>query len=449
VTTLFFFNSWKPWNKGLACGSMTRAFYFGILLLAASCGGLAVPPLGFPSSWLGQPHKVAENPPGIRNQPLFRFHQETQSQGVDSELSALRASAEAEANKGMEKVEALKKGGAPILNAFNPRVTVFGDFVYTNAKGPILNDAGNDVSDRASLREAELDFRADIDPIAKGVAILSFAEENPGEYAVEAEEMYVLLPGIAEGLDLKVGRFRPAFGVNNLLHTHDLPWTNRPLVVQEFLGDEGFGETGGEAKYLIPGTGSLPIELRYALVNGESAAVLSGVGSHNQAHLGRVSTFLEVGDASFLQMGTSAMFGESDLKGGESKMFGFDLLYKWRPKEKRALHSLVVQAEGFFLDRELNGNPIKSYGAFATLLWQQNRDLYFGVRGDWTQFADQDSGHAQAGSLWASYYSSEFLRFRLGFEALDDSRKNLDWTAFFQMTFVFGSHPAEPYWVNR
>lgn len=379
----------------------------------------------------------------------FRGKVQGQGQGQDDELSALRASAEEEASRGMEKVQAAKKGGAPILNAFNPRVTVFGDFIYTNAKGPILNDAGDDISDRASLREGELDFRADIDPVAKGVAILSFPEERPGEYAVEAEEMYVLLPGVTEGLDLKVGRFRPAFGTDNLLHTHDLPWTDRPLVVQEFLGDEGFGETGAEAKYLVPGTGSVPVELRYALVNGESAAVLSGSGSHNQAHLGRISTFFDVGDASFLQLGTSGMYGESDLQGGETKMLAIDLLYKWRPKEERALHSLVVQAEGFYLDRDLNGSPVKSYGMYATLLWQQSRDLYFGVRGDWTQFADLDSGHAQAASIWASYYTSEFLRFRLGFEALDDSRKQLDWTAFFQMTFVFGSHPAEPYWVNR
>ena len=381
--------------------------------------------------------------------PEIPVSQDTQGQGEDSELSALRASAENEANRGMEKVQASKKGGAPILNAFNPRVTVFGDFVYTNAKGPILNDLGDDMSDRASLREAELDFRADVDPVAKAVAILSFGEESPGEYTVEAEEMYVLLPGVTEGLDLKVGRFRPAFGTDNLLHTHDLPWTDRPLVIQEFLGEEGFGETGGEAKYLVPGTGSIPLELRYAFVNGESAAVLSGTASHTQAHLGRLSTFFDLGDASFLQLGTSAMLGESDLKSGETKMYGVDLLYKWRPREERNLHSLVAQVEGFYLDRDLNGQSIKSYGAYATLLWQQNRDLYFGVRGDWTQFADQDSGHAQAGSLWASYYTSEFLRFRVGFEALDDSRKELDWTAFFQMTFVFGSHPAEPYWVNR
>ncbi len=426
-----------------------------ICLLACSCAEFRTPsssprlgtPLGGPAA--SPPAPIAETKGATATRQGTADQDADQGQDQDSELSELRALAEDKADQGMAQVQAADKGGAPILNAFNPRITVFGDFVYNNAHGPIINDAGDDISDRASLREAELDFRADVDPVAKAIGIFSFGEDRPGEYTVEVEEMYVLLPGIAEGLDLRVGRFRPAFGTDNLLHTHDLPWTNRPLVIREFLGEEGFSETGGEAKYLVPGTGSIPLEIRYALVNGESAAVLSGSASNSQAHLARVSTFFDVGDASFLQVGASAMFGDSDLQGGATQMLGFDVLYKWRPKEERALHSLVAQAEGFFLDRDLNGKSINSSGVYATVLWQQTRNLYFGARGDWTQYADLNSGSAQAASVWASYYTSEFLRFRLGFEALDDPRKELDSTAFFQMTFVFGSHPAEPYWVNR
>src|SRR2546426_7817587 len=54
------------------------------------------------------------------------------------------------------------------------------------------------------------------------------------------------------GLKLKVGRFRPPFGKINILHTHDLPQSCRPLPIQEFLGEEGFIQNGVSGNFFIP-----------------------------------------------------------------------------------------------------------------------------------------------------------------------------------------------------
>jgi hypothetical protein len=50
-----------------------------------------------------------------------------------------------------------------------------------------------------------------------------------------------------------------------------------------------------------------------------------------------------------------------------------------------------------------------------------------------------------------SYYFSEFLRARLNYEhrwsdiASENSRNSL----LMELTWIFGSHPPEPFWVNR
>jgi len=94
---------------------------------------------------------------------------------------------------------------------------------------------------------------------------------------------------------------------------------------------------------------------------------------------------------------------------------------------------------------------IHPYGWFGYLQYQTSYWLYLGARYDWIE----ESGDAEVVSrnigLYASYYTTEFLRFRLGYEHRQSdiaSQDNLN-TIIFDLNLVFGSHPTEPYWVNR
>ena len=143
------------------------------------------------------------------------------------------------------------------LNAFNPRITVFSDFLGRLDGRRVNNDDGVDITDRFALREVEVDFRADIDPYAKGLLILAAEEESPNEFEFTVEEAYLdlhTIPGledVSHNLRFKGGRFRTEFGIVNLLHTHDLPWTTRPLLLTEFLGEEGDVQNGIGVEYLV------------------------------------------------------------------------------------------------------------------------------------------------------------------------------------------------------
>ncbi|MCH7547144.1 MAG: hypothetical protein IID30_12160, partial [Planctomycetes bacterium] len=133
-------------------------------------------------------------------------------------------------------------------NLFNPKITAIFDLgasFSSNEKNKALR--------RFNLREVELDIRAAVTPWADGVLIIAIGEEieekMPGQFTVdtefEIEEGYLDFHSLPNDLTLKVGKFRNAFGRNNLLHTHALPQVTRPLAVEQFLGPEGLATIGG------------------------------------------------------------------------------------------------------------------------------------------------------------------------------------------------------------
>ena len=88
-------------------------------------------------------------------------------------------------------------------------------------------------------------------------------------------------------------------------------------------------------------------------------------------------------------------------------------------------------------------------GYFAYAQVRLSRRTYLGARWDDTAALMDASLRARAVSGYLTWYASEFLRFRFGYEHgfgnLEVAERN---TAFAQLDFVFGSHPPEPYWVN-
>jgi hypothetical protein len=85
-------------------------------------------------------------------------------------------------------------------------------------------------------------------PYARADFFLAFGEEG-----VELEEGFATLTELPGDLQVKVGKMRAAFGKVNTLHTHVLPWADRPLVINNLLGgEEGISDAGVSVARLIP-----------------------------------------------------------------------------------------------------------------------------------------------------------------------------------------------------
>lgn len=442
-------------------------------------------------------------PPGVREElDSYRRQNDARIQELERELKALREDGagdgadeldleeligEAESEAGAEEPPSPESFMQKALNTLNPRITVFGDFLGRLAlsahplredptvRGRLLPSGEPNVKldDRFNLREVELDFRAAVDPFAEAVLIAAFETEDPGDLGGEVviEEGYVTLNFLPFGLIPKIGRFRSAFGRINRLHLHDLPQHSYPLPVQEFLGEEGFVEQGVSLRWLIPNPFGLSFEWTTEVVNGENAPILAGETSEHHSVISRMGYFQEIGESLSLDVGVSGLFGYNDPEARQKSILsGADLLIKWRPRKESQRWSVVAQGEVFYLDMEqtdrtLPPNLIHSeqhaFGAYAYLQVQGWQNWFAGVRYEYTEFASDDRSNMWKTSAYVSYYFSEFLRVRLGWEHTEwDYRPPKDASALalqapandaliLQITFVFGSHPVEPYWQNR
>ncbi|MHC4832006.1 MAG: hypothetical protein ACYTFT_16905, partial [Planctomycetota bacterium] len=398
-----------------------------------------------------------------RVQQLEKRLEALESQEPADELEALKREAEAEIEAGEQEAgeageASLTESATEMLNALNPRLTVFGD-----AAAPIeLTGNEGEADDRFSVRELEIDFRAAIDPYASGVVIVAVEEEEPNEYIVDAEEAYLTLDGLPWGFGLKLGRFLPELGGINRLHSHDLPWTLRPLPVRDFVaGDEGYKESGGQLSWLSPELGPAAITLQYSLLNGEGPEpVMGGEESDDPAHLFRAEAFIELGATTSLTLGGNFLFGFNDADAKkETQLWVWDAAFKVQPSQEV---SFVAFGELYYLEKEVAGGKEYAHGAWVGAqvqpglgtLWAPLSQTYFGLRYDLSSYDEQvEDADQWALAAYVSYYTTEFLRFRIGYEHRErettgggnpDEKKLL-----FQITFVFGSHPAEPFWFNR
>ena len=347
----------------------------------------------------------------------------------DAEQSADQAIEEARLAALEAEVAALQASrvGTPSSpSAFNPALTAFGDVLGTVG----VRDGAVTDGSAPWIRSLELDVRAAVDPFANAVAILAIEQEppvlepdpsvdtEPVSFDAAAEELYIDLVSLPAGFSVRAGGFRQPFGITNRAHPHDYPWPDTPLPLAALLGDEGLNEVGATIEWHVPNPSAVGLTLTGGANGG---ARFDDAGDDPlPGWIGRAEVF---GDAGKVDIG----LGGSATGLRDDYVAGGDLLVRWRANSWR---SVVLLGEVL-----TDGGDLGAYGALQV---QPTRPLYIGGRIDW--FDDT----LQAGGF-VTFYTSEFLRVRAG--AMADTTGLVVSNA--QLTFVWGSHPVEPYWVNR
>ncbi|HEY4611828.1 MAG TPA: hypothetical protein VII11_02475 [Bacteroidota bacterium] len=386
--------------------------------------------------------------------------------GVDDELETLAESIEKRLKELEQKIDAIARSTALVV--FNPRLTAFLNVAARRDDHPVLDEEGGfDISNRPYLRSIELDFRAPVDPYAEAILILAVEDEAGEGFAVEPEEAYGILKRLPIlesaplGMKVRVGKFRSPLGVNNKLHMHDMPWTTRPLVVSRLFGTEhgdffesGHAPVGVDFDFFLPTVipGST-FEMNLDVVRGGELRVSQEHEGGRVGYIGHVNLSADWRNEHLVVLGASAY-----RERGESltDLFGVDFTYKWSPTENRAARSFVAGGEWYTAKHEYNepgGEPViqKPSGWFAYAQYQLSYWWYVGARYDWVKEPYDDRLVTKAWSGYFSYYTTEFLRLRAG---IDHRRSDIPGfekltSVNVEINFVFGSHPVEPYWVNR
>ena len=148
-------------------------------------------------------------------------------------------------------------------NAFNPSIGFVGETIFSyNSQG-----SGQTVGSRPggfdiNQRSMELNIAASVDPFAKGYAVINAsADSQTGEANVEVEEAALQTTSLPWNLELKAGRFFGEFGRLSYIHDHELPFVNRPLVLDQYIGGES--QTDGLQLNWLP-----PLEHYVSLTTG-------------------------------------------------------------------------------------------------------------------------------------------------------------------------------------
>ena len=133
-------------------------------------------------------------------------------------------------------------GSSALSKIFNPDIAVIGNFL-----GAAGHNESPDAPPALDLDEVEATFQAVVDPYARADFFLAFSPEG-----AEIEEGFITFPTLPAGLLMKVGKMRGSFGRVNQMHTHVMPWTDRPLLTTNLLGgDEGISNAGVSLSRLL------------------------------------------------------------------------------------------------------------------------------------------------------------------------------------------------------
>jgi hypothetical protein len=332
--------------------------------------------------------------------------------------------------------------------ALNPDISVIGNFVTAAGKNEI------EPTPSLQLTEAEVAFQAAVDPYAKADFFIAAGPEG-----AELEEGFITFTTLPAGLLLKAGKMRAEFGKVNRMHTHILPWADRPLVSRNLLGgEEGLIDSGLSLSRLIP-NGFMYLEATAEVFQGSSEVFQTDRRSRLM-WLGRVRGYRDITDNTNVDLGTTFAHGPTDAGPDlDRKLFGIDATFRWRPLDRALYRRFVARAELMWSQQDepltveplvavaalapLGGDDARTaFGFYASADYQFARRWYTGGRIDRSARALAPSMKDSGGTAHVTFWPTEFSSIRGQFRRINYAEGVSGNEVLFQLSFSIGAHGA-------
>jgi len=324
-----------------------------------------------------------------------------------------------------------------------------------------------------NLGESELTMAANIDPQFSGQLTFSLT----GEDTVSVEEAFVQTRELANGMNLKFGRFLSSIGYLNSQHAHTWDFVDAPLVYQAMLGGQ-YKPDGIQAKWLAP----IDQYLELGIEAGNGASFPGNDRNRNGA--GSVAVFAhlgdDIGDSSSYRAGLSYLHtaahqrsyedaGLTNAFTGRSNTLIADAIYKWAPNGNSTVTNFKLQGEYFRRKETGTLDYAIDTGAAASGDYASNQSGWYlqgvyqfmpnwrvGARYDRLSSGTRDTSllanmpilqaySPERSSVMFDYSPSEFSRLRLQL-ARDESRPGVtDNQIFLQYIMSLGTHAAHSF----
>jgi hypothetical protein len=333
-------------------------------------------------------------------------------------------------------------GAASGSKVFNPDIAVVGDVLGTTGRNAVTP------SPALELHEVEAAVQATVDPYARADFFFAFSPEG-----VEIEEAYATLPSLPAGLLVRAGKMRAAFGKMNGLHTHAVPWADRPLVTGNLLGgEEGISDVGVSVARLVPNPW-LFLEVTGQLFAGNAEDVFTSTSPGEVAYLGHLRAYEDLSESTNLDFGASyarghngaGIVGDTDVGQFTTSLYGVDATLRWKPLRRSIYRSFAGRAEVVWSRREQFDAPQDAMGFYASGDYQFARRWFAGFRYDRSGRADAaelvDSGQSATLTFWPS----EFSQIRGQYRRVRFAEGPIANEFLLQMQFSIGVHGAHPF----
>jgi hypothetical protein len=356
---------------------------------------------------------------------------------------------------------------------FNPAIGLVGETIFsyetrgTNQTGN-ARPGGFDVF----LRSVELNVAASVDPFFRGYAVINgSADAATGETLWGIEEAALVSTSLPWNLTLQAGRFFAEFGRLGYIHDHELPFVNRPLPLDQYIGGESRTD-GLQLNWLVPVDHYISV----------TAGVGDGMGSPpnnpgakrglNELNFwGRTSTYFDLTDDWQLETGVSGLTNpRTEDRGGsllepngiatlterKRQLVGVDLKVSYVPLQNNQFSGLTWVSELLYSHNRYrvdpNGIPFDgdefersngAYGLYSYVTYKWDRQWSAVFLYERMEDAQDHRDVTAAYSPYITWATSHWNQIRLQFthtyrEPISGNKS--DNAVYIQWAWIIGAH---------
>jgi DNA-binding protein YbaB len=370
-------------------------------------------------------------------------------------------------------VEAQKK---TLMSEFNPAIGLVGETVFSyRSRGSEATGSDRPGGFDIWQRSVELNVAASVDPFAKGYVVANAsADPVTGESTFGIEEAALQTTSLPWNLELKAGRFFGEFGKLEYIHDHELPFVNRPLAIDQYIGGESRSD-GLQLNWLLP----VEQYVSWTVGVGDSFGGDSppsdpgGFRSIDELNFwSRLSTYFDLTPDWQTEMGVSGLFnprtndrGGIDAQTGpgglpmtehERRLGGLDFQVRYVPLRDNQFRSLTWGTELLYSDNRYLADPdgipdngdefsrsVGSFGMYSYMTYKFSRQWSAGFLFDYVQNAENEHDLTYAYSPYVTWALSHWNQLRLQYTHTDHDAvsglKNDD-AVYLQWAWIIGAH---------
>ena len=361
-----------------------------------------------------------------------------------------------------------------LMSEFNPAIGLVGETIFSgNSKGS--DQTGNDRPGGFDVwqRSIELNVTASVDPFAKGYAVINAsADSATGETSLGVEEAAIQTTSLPWNLELKGGLFFAEFGKLAYIHDHELPFVNRPLVLDQYIGGES-KTAGAQVSWLLPTAHYVNLTAGFGDQFGD---IPNNPGAYRSLskvnYFGRLSTYFDLTPDWQLETGVSGLInpntgeglggalmqpnGVSTLTEKVRRMAGFDVKLSYVPLQNNQFQSFTWGTEVLYSDNRYlsdpNGIPssgdefdenVGSVGLYSYVTYKWSRQWSAGFLFDWVQNDQNNSAVTAAYSPYITLALSHWNQLRLQYTHTEPNAATgyqPSDAVYLQWTWIIGSH---------